>query len=268
MSEPLRHASLTEGSSGAEDEAAREARIEQLLLDGLDQYFAGHHDQAIDIWSRVAFLERRHGRARAYIERARSALAERQRESEESLHRGIAAYHAGDVAGARDLLTRAIEQGGPTDMALAFLQRLGRLEVPVVRAETGTAAPGPSVEPAPGGTAWLATALASAAIVAVVTLVTLPLRSFLADVPVAVGAVETAPEPLPVPQPSEHLLERARALEAGGRPAEALAVLAGIRPGDALAPEADRLRATLQRAVLTAVEPGTAARGAAPEVGR
>src|ERR1044071_4666781 len=72
-------------------DAEREARIEALLLSGLDHYFSGQYEQAIDVWTRVAFFERRHGRARAYIERARSALAARQRESEELLHGGIAA---------------------------------------------------------------------------------------------------------------------------------------------------------------------------------
>ena len=73
---------------------------------------ADRYEQAINIWTRVAFLERGHGRARAYIERARGALAERQRESEELTHTGIAAYEAGDLQTARELLTRAVEQGG------------------------------------------------------------------------------------------------------------------------------------------------------------
>ena len=126
MSEPLR----TDPADLAPlSEADRAARIEQLLLSGLDHYFGGSYEQAINIWTRVAFLERGHGRARAYIERARSALAERQRESEELLHTGVAAYQAGDLQTARDLLTRAVEQGGANETALVFLQRLSRLDV-------------------------------------------------------------------------------------------------------------------------------------------
>jgi hypothetical protein len=83
MTDPLR---TDAAHAGPLSDAEREARIEQLLLSGLDHYFAGQYEQAINIWTRVAFLERGHGRARAYIERARSALAERQRESEELLH--------------------------------------------------------------------------------------------------------------------------------------------------------------------------------------
>jgi len=83
--------------AGAPDDADREARIEQLLLLGLDHYFAGHYEHAISVWTRVVFLERHHDRARAYIERARSALAERHRETEELLHTGVSAYNAGEV---------------------------------------------------------------------------------------------------------------------------------------------------------------------------
>src|SRR3954454_24557755 len=95
--------------AGASPDPDREARIEELLLAGLDRYFAGRYEEAINIWTRVAFLERGHGRARAYIERARGAQAERHRESEELVHRGVVAYDAGDTATARTLLMRAVD---------------------------------------------------------------------------------------------------------------------------------------------------------------
>src|SRR3954462_3973915 len=69
-------------------ELDREARVEELLLSGLDHYFAGQHDLAINVWTRALFIDRGHPRARAYIERARRALAERQREGEELIHTG------------------------------------------------------------------------------------------------------------------------------------------------------------------------------------
>src|SRR5918992_5744715 len=124
MSEPQR---LDSPRPADAPDGDKEARIEQLLLSGLDHYFAGQYEQAINVWTRVVFLERGHDRARAYIERARSALAERHRESEELLHRGVAAFHRGDTDEARALLTRAVEQGGAHDMALVFLERLNRL---------------------------------------------------------------------------------------------------------------------------------------------
>src|SRR6058998_2180982 len=118
MSDPLR----TDGSRAQDDAPAdRDAKIEQLLLVGLDHYFAARYDQAIDVWTRALFLDRNHARARAYIERARSALAERQRESEELLQKGVAAFARGESDQARALLQRALESGAPSDEALAVL---------------------------------------------------------------------------------------------------------------------------------------------------
>ena len=116
-------------------DAVSDAKIEQLLLVGLDHYFAGRYEQAIDVWTRAFFFDRDHPRARAYIERARSALAERQRESEELLQKGVAAFHRGDASEARRLLTAAIDGGAPSEEALAVLGRLDRLELGAQPAE-------------------------------------------------------------------------------------------------------------------------------------
>src|SRR5450432_1328932 len=109
----------------------RDAKIEQLLLVGLDHYFAARYELAINVWTRALFLDRSHARARAYIERARSALAERQRESEELLQNGVAAFQRGERDEARHLLRAALDGGAPAEEALAVLDRLNRLETPV-----------------------------------------------------------------------------------------------------------------------------------------
>src|ERR687889_1222370 len=121
MPDPLRH----EGDLASD--TGRETRIEELLLTGLDHYFSGQHELAISVWTRVLFLDRSHARARAYIERARGAIAERQREGEELLQTGAAAFKRGDADGARRLLTSAIERGAQPDEALSMLDRLERL---------------------------------------------------------------------------------------------------------------------------------------------
>src|SRR3989475_11174892 len=126
MSDPLRTDDLR--ALEAASDADRTAKIEQLLLVGLDHYFAAQYDQAINVWSRALFFDRSHPRARAYIERARSALAERQRESEELLQHGVAALQRGEVPEARRLLQGAIDGGAPPEEALAILDRLNRLD--------------------------------------------------------------------------------------------------------------------------------------------
>src|SRR6186713_230655 len=114
--------------AGDAEAADREGRIEQLLLAGLDQYFAGRLDEAIDVWTRVAFLDRRNTRAKAYIDRARGLVAERQREVEALVYEGVEAYQAGNLLVARSLLTRAVDRGGHSDTAQLFLERLRRSE--------------------------------------------------------------------------------------------------------------------------------------------
>ena len=258
MSEPLR---TERADAGSGTEVRRAARIEQLLLAGLDLYFAGRYEEAIDTWTRVAFFERGHGRARAYIERARSALAERQRESEELLHNGVAAYQAGDRQAARDLLTRALEQGGASDTALDFLQRLSRLD-----GVASSAGPGwsPSFRRTPrrSGTDnrearshWLITLGASLGVAALIGLAALPVSTWLSEPVVGAPAVNTAAaEPLPVVTGGEVRLRHARSLIVSGRPREALQVLEGVGAGDAFLREAEQLRVDVQRALLAEVD--------------
>src|SRR5205814_8467079 len=100
----------------------------RLVLAGLDPYLAARRGPAVNVCRRAPFLDRSHARGRAYIERARSALAERQRESEELVQKGVAAFDRGEGDEARRLLQTAIDRGAPTDEALAVLERLNRLE--------------------------------------------------------------------------------------------------------------------------------------------
>ena len=110
-------------------ERDRDARIEELLLAGLDHYFSEQHELAINVWTRVLFIDRGHARARAYIERARSAVAERQRKGDELLHTGVAASIAATPARARGCVASAVEHGASADEALALLARIDRLEI-------------------------------------------------------------------------------------------------------------------------------------------
>jgi len=255
MSEPLR---TEPADPGPLSEADRAARIEQLLLSGLDYYFGGNYEQAINVWTRVAFLERGHGRARAYIERARGALAERQRESEELLHNGVAAYQSGDLPKARELLTRAVEQGGANETALVFLQRLGRLDAATEpsRVESATmrtsSARGLVVEHSATRNGWIATVVASSVVASLIVVGALFAASWLRESPVAVRAADpAAPEPLPIVRGSEVRIDRARELHVAGRSLDALRELDAVEAGDPLRPEADRLRSDVQRALLS-----------------
>lgn len=244
----------------------RDTRIEQLLLTGLDHYFAGEYERAVSVWTRVLFLDRGHARARAYIDRARGALAERQRESEELLHRGVAAFNNGETEHARELLTSAVERGGQQEVALAFLERLQRLDRPGAPAETRVEAPArrrrgsgtPGVpRPKRRRGAWTLPILVIGLIAAGLFYVqssrerVAPLL-FLAGErgQEARGVTRLEGDPLPVPTPRELDLARARALYAAGHLRDALQLVEGVRVGDPLRAEADRLRAEIQRRLL------------------
>jgi tetratricopeptide (TPR) repeat protein len=253
--------------------SGREDRVEELLLAGLDHYFAGEYERAISTWTRVLFIDRGHARAKAYIDRARSAVAERQRESEELLHRGVAAFNNGETENARRLLTSAVERGGPQEIALAFLERLARLERP--GRPPGIAAsprrrrlrrPRRAVPAVEGRRrAWLLPVVVLAGIlVAAFYLQDSRERSapflFLTDwqgsAPVALRLPE---ESLVVPRAAEVDLARARALLAAGHPRDALRLVERVRSSDPLRRQADALREDIQRALL--------AGGLAPGVG-
>lgn len=251
--------SLDPAPRGPLSDADREARIEQLLLSGLDQYFTGQYERAINIWTRVAFLERGHNRARAYIERARGALAERQREAEELAHQGVAAYHAGELQVARDLLTRATMAGNASDTALLFIDRLQRLE-----AAAGADEAAPAASPATAAASraadvprrWPLTVAVCVVVAVVVVLSSLRAASWLAERPVAGTDVPAiAADPLPIVLASDVRIERARGLLGEGRAAEALNALEGIDIADARWADAEALRADIQRVLLRGETP-------------
>jgi hypothetical protein len=280
MSDPLK--TVVPAPADALTGAERDARVERLLLHGLDHYFGGDYDTAVHVWTRVLFLDRGHARARAYIERARSAQAERQRESEELLHRGVAAFDRGDTGDARELLTAAVSQGTEPEVALSYLGRLDRLEVTRTPARASgesrgtsraalrpsTAAAAPQV-PARRATrvlrlvAIIAFASAAAVWAGVVFAEVADFRAAF-DLTPPVPLPPPAPEdPLPVPRIAELSLLRARAQLAAGFPADALRTLDAIGPADPLEGAALRLRADIDR-MLLASAPAPSTPAAAP----
>jgi tetratricopeptide (TPR) repeat protein len=256
-------------------DAERDAKIEQLLLIGLDHYFAGRFEQAINVWTRALFLDRSHPRARAYIDRARSALAERQRESEELLQRGVAAFDRGESEEARRLLRAAIDGGAPADEAHALLGRLSRAQTSVFTGAALEDRVGPpasiahvmdvAVEEAAAGrkTQKLVWALIGVGVAGVMaggwwiaaqndfTWPSLLVRSDRPAGPTLAPAPREAG--LPLPRRGEMALERARALAASGQLHEALKVLDSVRPTDEERTEADRVRSNVQRQLLALI---------------
>ena len=262
MADPLR-----DQDTSAAFLPGRESRIEELLLAGLDHYFKGQHELAISVWTRVLFLDRSHARARAYIERARGAIAERHREGEELLQTGAAAFSRGDTEDARRLLTSAVERGARPEEALALLERLERLAPadgelesaaqPGVRRYTQRQASGslPGTEHRGIRAATLLLMLAVGVAAGVLVMIARstgawPWRPDQSPAASGASAGRVTPDPLPVPSASEVSLARARAWSGSGRLRDALTALEAIRPGDPLRAQADDLRARIQQQLL------------------
>jgi tetratricopeptide (TPR) repeat protein len=262
---------MTDPTTGADpgserlSDVERESRIEQLLVSGLDQYFAGRLDQAVNVWTRVLFLDRTNDRARAYIDRARRAQAERQRETEALVHQGLQAFDAGDVEQARRLLTSALEHGAPHEQALPVLHRIGLLAAPAPpppaprRPRWRRAAPAEDRPVAPGWR-WLAALALLSMSAAGLWIVIAPDES----ATVTPAAIEPVPTSLPVPGASEAYLARAEMLFTAGKVPDALAVLERVARGDRAYAAAQALRARLQRALLQAAGPARAAEDRRP----
>ena len=257
MTDPLR---FDRPAAGDADGRERDARIEELLLVGLDHYFAGRHELAINIWTRVLFLDRSHGKARAYIERARSALAERQRHAEELIHTGQAALDRGDHGAARRLLASA-ERAGGGDEALSLLHRLDRLDAattaaartrpPAAGAEELGDAEGRATRDA--RLAWVFAGIATGVCLAALLggylwLAADPFELSVARTGVPVDRVQ----PLPMPSGAEIRLARARRLYAQGELRAALALLEAGDVDERSTGSVNELRASIQRQLIEA----------------
>jgi hypothetical protein len=268
----------TRGPDSNRPDLDRDAKIDELLLAGLEQYFSGRFEEAVNVWGRVLFLDRGHQRARAYIERARGALAERQRTTEELVQEGVAALDRGDSPAARRLLATAVATGEPHDLAHTYLDRLDRLSAPPgnddARPRTDAAARarhkgGRGLRAATARPVRALPIIGAAILVGVVILFAASrdlLRPLVArgwrQSPPAGAAV--TPDPLPMPRSSEVALGRARDLRRSGHLKAALTALDGVSEADPLGPEATRLRADLQRVLLDSSGAGAGPSGEPP----
>ncbi len=261
--------------------AEDEGRIEHLLVTGLDHYFAGEFDAAINLWTRVLFLDRTHDRARAYIDRARSAQAEQQRISEALVHQGLEAFDRGEVVRARALLSDALDQGASHEVAMGVIGRIDRLDLgqrtaapaaPISRQRTRAKAvvsDRPSEDQRRGNRALRWATAACVVVVAAVSFVVVTPNGLADWFPVQattelpVSATVT-PAPLPVPSPTEAYVAQGRALFANGKLRDALRVLDRIPLSDSLRPEGDRIRGEIQRELLAVASAEMSAPAAVP----
>ena len=241
---------------GAAAAADKESRTEALLVEGLDHYFAGRFDDAIHLWTRVLFIDRTHARARAYINRARTAQSERLRRAEEMLHAAGDLLDRGELGEARGLLANAEQASGADEKVAELWARLERVErtrhVPTAMASVTR------VDASPLRTwRWTIRVGAQVAAIAalavfVVTLAASPVVGEWVSGRSRSGGVVDAggTRPLEVLSSEDAAVVRARHLYARGRLAEALTMLDGIATDDTNREGVDQLRIEIQRWLL------------------
>ena len=240
--------------SPADEAALRDRQIDTLLDDGLDKYFGSRYEEAIHLWTRVLFLDRNHARARAYIERARTAVAEVQRRSDELLQASRDLLEQGETAAARQLLTEAVETSGDDMAAAALRARLDRIERwrPIPEAVAQPIAPEPASMwrriPRTGLVGGIA-----AVVVAVAVGVFVSSDASPQDGRRVLAAVAPPPSRPPVPASSEVALVRAQTSFARGRLSEALRELDRVAPESPEREAADSLKILIQQRLMASV---------------
>jgi tetratricopeptide (TPR) repeat protein len=238
--------------------ADRDSRAEALLVEGLDRYFAGQYEEAIHVWTRVLFLDRSHARARAYIDRGRTALAERQRQAEELLYATGELLAQGRTDQARDLLSQAAATAGDDERVAELRVRLERIERAL--GQPGRLASAAVVDAVPirgwGQAQWSVSRLliGLGSMVAVIV-VTMAAGAALQEWVGFNAASQSLPPvsrtaPLHVMSSSEVALVRARTLFTRGRLADALRALDRIDADSPDRSDADRLRVEIQHILL------------------
>jgi tetratricopeptide (TPR) repeat protein len=270
MAEPRRVESTPDKISegGAVDKASQ---ADALLVQGLHLYFDGHFEDAIHIWTRVLFLDRSHARARAYIDRARSAIAERQRRSEEMLQASQQLLESGETDAARHLLTEAVASTGDDERAAAVRVKIERLE----RAERARAAAGsarlaisaaPAVLPAwnwpdRSPSTRLLYGVAVGAVVFLLGFAGVRLYDWIEFRAQTDSLVAPPAQVLQVLSSSDVALIRARTLYGRGRLAQALQALDRVDDRSDRRGEADALRVEIQRLLLASGQEPSRAQG-------
>jgi tetratricopeptide (TPR) repeat protein len=240
--------------------ADRDTRAEALLVEGLDRYFGGRYEEAVHIWTRVLFLDRSHARARAYIDRARTAIGERHRRADEMLHTAESLTAEGELDRARALLTEAAVITGDDERVArvwAEIERVERTRNSRFDLHTSVSPPEPARRDvrAPGAVLRLLAAAALGALL--VTTVSSPAvrEWFGAHAPGWTPPPFTR-QPPPTLSREDVALLRARTLYARGRLAEALRALDSVAVPTGNRAALDALRVEIQ-SVLLSTRPST-----------
>lgn len=103
-------------------------RAAELLRQGEELFERARYEEAIHVWTRIRFLDRRDFRAQASIDRAKRAVAERQRRLDVELVGAIRLLDDGDVDTAREMVSEVLRQDPRHTEAHQLSERLAVLD--------------------------------------------------------------------------------------------------------------------------------------------
>ena len=101
-----------------------------LLRQGEDLYFRGLYHQAIHVWTRILFLDRRNAEARLRIDKAKEAVAELQRRLDAEIAEARGLFDAGEIAGAREGVRSVLATDGSHGEAVQLAAAIEALDRP------------------------------------------------------------------------------------------------------------------------------------------
>jgi tetratricopeptide (TPR) repeat protein len=85
------------------------SRSSELFRQAEELFRSGHYHRAIHVWTRILFIDRGNSEAKLRIERAKEALAERQRSLDAEIAEATALFDGGEIDGARARVRSVLE---------------------------------------------------------------------------------------------------------------------------------------------------------------
>ena len=107
---------------------SQQARLEALFTQGQELFSRGLYEHAINVWTRILFLDRGNILARRTIEKGKQALAERQRRLDSVVVEASGALDTGDRIAARRIISKVLAEDPRHVEGRSLFERLEALE--------------------------------------------------------------------------------------------------------------------------------------------
>jgi tetratricopeptide (TPR) repeat protein len=104
------------------------SRSSELFCQGEELFGSGQYHQAIHVWTRILFIDRGNSEAKLRIDKAKEAIAERQRILDAEIAEAKDLFDAGEIEGARACVRSVLELDGGHGEASALAAAIELLD--------------------------------------------------------------------------------------------------------------------------------------------